>query len=587
MTNTDQSWQVQTVPQYLPVSCTLHGGVITLLSPTKLESEQWAFYTKLTNPVWIKPKAPKSFKSLKFATIHQLTMAPVFSRPTTRSSTRSNGPVHEEAPALVDHSSSGSDHLDHGPPANDGETNNDGSQDGGNDQGKPDPNDGPNQDGSPNDEAGGDDSDDNKSNSDESAKNSDDEEPEDEEEDGDDEGNDGDDADGNDGDVPQANAPRVVILPPRGNRGPIPHVLNQDHQDQPPEAQNDEPVMQVDDPEEEPEEPAQAEVLQPDGTLFQAPAGWEVVYAERPYKSSAVGFGYRAPDFPETLEVLTTATGHRIACSQPNNLYVRKLLAKIMKAIHESKAPANDPEEASDSDDDDDSTEPKAKSNRTGELTPALAVIKEETEDLMATMALGEEKITDCRQKFMVKIIQGYNQPNGTSNDHLDAILQIYAEIHLGIRHHKVCEFGAAVKAVQEHFLTVIKDNKCVGKGDWTMMVVVLLNEHMKLRGMTPIAFSTDPDLNETVGHQQRRANSTVLWRRFIVEGRERKRKIAVENQPAVIQELIEFLAVAPVPKAANAPGPCDGPPAERPIIERIRNRRRRRSIAEEDLEQE
>ena len=152
----------------------------------------------------------------------------------------------------------------------------------------------------------------------------------------------------------------------------------------------------------------------------------------------------------------------------------------------------------------------------------------------------------------------------GFSTDHdrnkvFNAIVKTYIKIHLGALPFNRDEFMAAVSACQLYYLAVIKDNKELGLGHWTLPMVHMLRGHMIHVGLTLFAFSPLYEKDQQVMKDERKKNSKQIW----INGKKAK----VESRDAVINEYDQYLvgtlnkpSCLPMPADQGAPGPEEAP---------------------------
>lgn len=299
---------------------------------------------------------------------------------------------------------------------------------------------------------------------------------------------------------------------------------------------------------------------QPPNAFYALDAGQESEMRLTNYRNTTPLGVYLAPH-PTTANVVTTPTGDCVHLNEPNNLYAKKLLTKIiyhMRARQENRAAENE-----DNDDDDEVPTPRRAGNRIGERRSMDAIMNHEAERLIDLGNYTPEPITQRRRQVYRLVLCGFTTETYT-NETLDQILVNFVRIRLGDFPKDCDELGAAVWAVKMFYDDVVPDSNESGRGLWTLPVVHLLNGHMIHRGMFPLAFHQDGDRDEQIGNNERAAHSDTIW----IEGERAK----VENREVVITQFRDFATEMGITiDEIEDEGPPEEPDAQGPPAQRRR----------------
>ena len=162
-------------------------------------------------------------------------------------------------------------------------------------------------------------------------------------------------------------------------------------------------------------------------------------------------------------------------------------------------------------------------------------------------------ELNQRQDKMYWKVLRGFNA-TGTFNKELHEILIYYARIRLGMTPLDGDELKAASKAVQlylaEHFPPTGRrrparrrrlNNAAPPSELWTLIGVIMLNQHMTNFGMTAISFSTVQARDHDAYNQRASHNRTIT-----INGVD----AIIENRPNVQTELIDVGRQRGVPRA-------------------------------------
>ena len=323
--------------------------------------------------------------------------------------------------------------------------------------------------------------------------------------------------------------------------------------------------------------------VQPTEDLYAIPEALKLQVRKVPYTPTNLGIGVSLSDDQKPHVVLCSAKGDCVRFNEIGNRYARKLIAltvadmrRLKDDFASKKSDKSDqpPEEVDSSDEeveDDDGEEgvttrskaatKKGLINRVGEKESFYRIIKIETKALVEELGWGEEQLTVRQLKTMWYIMCGFNRATQFNGVLDDALLQ-FAKYRIGAKKDDRID-GDEVKAAAASFKPIYKKcikKKPVGKGAWTTPLVFLLNEHMKLRNITPLSISDDYDIDTDLKVTQRANHSTTIWRGGT--------RFQVENRESVIDELRNFaksvfnVDLGTIPKCRGAP---EGDASERP----------------------
>ena len=270
---------------------------------------------------------------------------------------------------------------------------------------------------------------------------------------------------------------------------------------------------------------------QPDPDVFKTNERYRLSTTEMQYRTvSSNGLGIEIEKEYKSTLVLSNRFGDRARFNELENRYGRKILTKVMQKMREMTSHWEE--------DEDNSLHPRA------ERDCFNAVMREEVHLLGQQMGHKHEPLTDRRLDVLYQIQCGFNKGGGHWNRELDDILLTYARIRLGIILVNGSELQAAVVAVQRYYLVNISGDTLVGHGTWTLPIVMMLNQHMRLRGLTPIAFSNIQEDDEAAKTNERDHHSRAIWVNggLTLHGHTNKpTRIKVEARDIVINELLDY----------------------------------------------
>ena len=273
---------------------------------------------------------------------------------------------------------------------------------------------------------------------------------------------------------------------------------------------------------------------QPTASLFATTPAKKLTLKTLPYeRPNGNGMGIVLGDVAIVKGVLATEGGDKVLLNKSgaSNAMCQKILAEMMADMRRRKAA-------------------DSSKRRIGERKSFDNVIKTITKQLQDSMLVGPEEPTSRQLDLMWKIMKGFcatassdeeegSGENGVGADKdtnpiLDSVLEIYARIRMGKDPVNADELKAAIVAFQKYFVSKATDVKSAGQGFWALPMVVVLNEHMKFRKMTPLAFSNISATDEKVKNNEREKNSKLIWIN--------KKTAKVETRRPVQQELRAFV---------------------------------------------
>ena len=262
-----------------------------------------------------------------------------------------------------------------------------------------------------------------------------------------------------------------------------------------------------------------------------------------PYSGSKTGLGIQLMTDKEMKEVLMTHNGHRVTMNEMRNKYGVKLLAltiqEMLRNVGES-----DPT-----------------GGKVGEKTPFIAVVKQQMKVLTSYNGTYEEHATIHQrlENYMWSVMCGFNK--GERNAMLDDILIFYCKIRLGMEPTEGDELYAAFSACQETHVGWMKDQQSHSPSYQYVVLVHLLNGHMKHHNMTGITFHHDAEVDEKKPAARRAANSKLCH--YMLD--ESVLPYHIETRDTVIRELTDFLTskrIVITPAPPSVPAPAEEPQA-------------------------
>ena len=308
-----------------------------------------------------------------------------------------------------------------------------------------------------------------------------------------------------------------------------------------------------------------AELLQPPADIYEVDHELTLHKMRVPYKRTttvenqkpySMGIVFASPGQELTIVYGNAALNH-LRFNEPSNRMGMKIAALVMDRMSKTKTSDTTTTDNTPSK----NTPSKNKGGRDAERIPFEEVYKKISNELAEAAYMHIEAHQNRRLSFAFQVMKGFNTDDN-GNVWLDKILLEYARIRLGFTPKHIDEFCAGLKAIFTVFLsTVPKLHSVTGHGSWALPILHMLNDHMRFRRVTPIAFHTDEQTDLQKGVPQRDSHNQLVYFNGV--------HCLVENRKSVIKELQNFAAKFTTTKLHPLPKPDeeteDGNPGTEP----------------------
>ena len=313
------------------------------------------------------------------------------------------------------------------------------------------------------------------------------------------------------------------------------------------------------------EPPRIIDSMQPSAVAYGVKPHLTLSVRNLPYRKTGTGLGIALDDTPSVVRVYANASGDRARFSDPSNAYGLKIIAMIIANMRKVKAQGVQGENGQSN-----GSAKKGKKakvlNRVGERDSFELVMKKEAKRLATAMGFDPTEANQRQNTAMWTIMTGFNKDvhddaDSALNEHLNKLLLNYAQVRVGQKPCPGDELQSAMYAMQVFYQekeSSMKHTLETGTfPSWTLPMVFMLNDHMKARNMTPIAFSENGEDDDLARNQLRSKHSKEIW---VKTSDGSTKAIKVETRRSVVNEFKEFATEVHGEDLPNIPA-CVGPP--------------------------